>query len=134
MLPILFLAIFNYYFNINLLICLMGLGIYSFIGGVRYGKKIGMQEYMTCYYDEVGNIRECSFFRKINNSLKEFVSTIIFSFFSLENIISVFLFFILSLSYTKVFSVEAIYILMMFYMVSELHTLGTVFCWIFIKK
>lgn len=134
MLPILFLAIFNYFFKIKLLICLIGIGFYSLIGGIRYGKKVGMQNYVTYYYDEVGNIRECSFFKKISNSLKEFFSTIIFSFFSLENIIKMFLFFILSLSYTKVFSIEAIYILMMLYMVSELHTLGTVFCWFFIKK
>lgn len=133
MLIVLLLSIFNYFYPINILFLVIGFSIYFFVGGIRYGIKLGGNFDSISYYGDDGYIRECSVFRKIFNSLKMFFEEIFFSFFSVSNMTIVFLFLGLSFTYTKNLSIEMFYLFFIFYLTSLLHTFGTSFSWIFKK-
>lgn len=133
MLPIVFLSIINYFYSINILFLLIGFSIYFLVGGIRFGIKLGGNFDSVFYYGEDGFIRKHSLFRKIFNSLKGFFEDIFLNLFSFPNIIIIVLFLILSFTYTKELSIQMLYIFLMFYLTSLLHTFGFSFSWIFKK-
>ncbi|MGL5903054.1 MAG: hypothetical protein ACRCZO_10260 [Cetobacterium sp.] len=133
MLQVLFLSIVNYFYSINILFLLIGFSIYFLVGGIRFGIKLGGNFDSVFYYGEDGFIRNHSLFRKIFNSLKRFFEDIFLNLFSFSNMIMIILFLILSFTYTKELSIQMLYIFLMFYLTSLLHTFGFSFSWIFKK-
>lgn len=134
MLPVITLAILNYFFQINIVLLLLGFSIYFFIDGIRYGIKTNTlysQLNVLYYYDENNNLREYSILEKIKYSLKFFIDLLLKPCFQDLILFGSFL----PLSYTclKIFSLKVLVINFLFFLTSIFHNLGMSFYWVFKK-